>query len=157
MKEPAYVNGYLHIHFRRTGESGNPRLLYCAGVNIRRFRPLTWGTHGQFMNPAFRGLQLLRLKFLIPSVQEAGGKVRRVTNADCGEVPSGDGWFRESFELDGLPEDYPVQVLLPCVRYLVQAVLKVARPGTPVPLQMEDPVQLERQLDELAEACVQRP
>lgn len=154
MKEATYVNGYLHIHFRQTGESGHPRFLYCAGVNIRRFRPLTWGTHGQFMNPAFRGLQLLRLKFLIPSVQEAGGKVKRVSNPDCGELPSGDGWFRESFELDGLPEDYPAQVLLPCVRYLVQAVLGVARPGTPLPSDMDDPVGLERQLDDLAEACV---
>jgi len=157
MKETAYVNGYIHLIFRKLGEESENRFVYCAGVNMTRFRPLTWGTHGQFMNPAFRGLQLLRLKFLIPAVQEFGGRVRRPSTTDCGEVPEGEGWFRETFELLDVPEDFPEQILQNSVRYLIEVILKVARPGMPPPQAISDPAQLEKELDHLAASCGSTP
>jgi len=109
------------------------------------------------MNPAFRGLQLLRLKFLIPAVQECGGRVRRLNTFDCTAVPQGEGWFRESFELSDVPKDFTERILQPCVRYLVDVILKVARPGMPLPESMSNAVQVEEELDRLAIAWKSSP
>jgi len=149
VKHNAYVNGYLYVNFRWSGEGEDAVLTYCGGVNIRRFRPLTWGRHGQFMNPAFRGLQLLRLRVVIPAVQQMGGTVTRIKENPCPQLPEGEGWFRESFELKGVPEDFPDRHLVPFARELAYLVVKVCLPGAEIPADVSAPARLEAFLDSL--------
>jgi len=145
-----FENDFLYVIFQRPSADVADRLLYCAGVNILRFRPLTRGKHGNASNPSYRGLQLLRLRLLVPEVLARGGRAERICGDHCEPVPVGDGWFSESMELHGVGPDFGRELLPRCVRTLVELILGVCFPGRKIPDDIYEPARLARYLDGLA-------
>lgn len=148
-----FINEHIYLIFRSAvSEDGRKCLLFCSGVNTTRFRPLTRGKHGNASNPSFRGLQLLRLRTVVPKVLELGGKVELICGDHCEPAPIGDGWFSESMELHGVPESLAAQMLPECVGSLVGVILKVCFPGMELPANVGEyePGQLDAYLDSLA-------
>ncbi len=57
MTNTTYKNDFLFFAFRQHEDT----LLYCSGVDVERFSPITKGRHRPMSNPAIRGLQLVNL------------------------------------------------------------------------------------------------
>jgi len=145
-----FVNDYLYVIFQTVSAGEKEKLYYCAGVNIFRFQPLTRGKHGNASNPSFRGLQLLRLRVVVPAVLDQGGSAQQICGDHCEPVPTGDGWYSESLELSGVDESFGRDLLEPCVRSLVELILKVCFPGKKIPEDIYKPETLTAYLDSLA-------
>ena len=56
-----YINDYLYFVFLPYESKRDNTMLYCSGVNLHRFLPITKGRHRPLANPARRGLQLANL------------------------------------------------------------------------------------------------
>lgn len=147
-KSYEYVNGYIQILLRSDPVSG--QIHYCGGANIKRFFPITRETHGLYSNPAFRGVQLLRSKTVVPLVLDSGGEAKSEAAPPCEPVSDSDGWFRETLDLNGLPSDFPERAGPVLVRSLVGLILEVSRPEQKLPEDLSNPADLERFLDGLA-------
>ncbi|MBI5143342.1 MAG: hypothetical protein HZA20_14300 [Nitrospirae bacterium] len=151
MKTFDFRNEYLYVIFRVT--DGNSPVIYCAGVNIRRFKPLTFGRHGNASNPAHRGVQLLRMNVVVPAAIEAGGRVVLHPYEQSGDVPRGESWFRECFAIHGVGEEFVDGIFPQCVHKFVRMILGVCFPSLEVPDdKLSDPVALQAFLDSLASA-----
>ena len=61
VKSYEYKNDYLFFVLTPDTERGRGALIYCSGVNVDRFLPITRGRHRPMSNPAVRGLQLVNL------------------------------------------------------------------------------------------------
>ena len=53
----ARINDFLYMAILPDRELKKDALIFCAGVNITRFTPVTRGLHGLSSNHAIRGLQ----------------------------------------------------------------------------------------------------
>jgi len=157
MKTFDFRNEYLYVIFRVPDDNSPERsapVIYCAGVNIRRFKPLTFGRHGNASNPAHRGVQLLRMNVVVPAALEAGGRVVLHPYEQSGDVPRGESWFRECFAIHGVAGSDFVESIFPkCVHTFARTILGVCFPGLEVPDdKFSDPLVLQEFLDSLHSA-----
>ncbi len=58
-KSYEYKNDFLYFVIRPEESRGETILIYCSGVNVSLFYPVTKGRHGRGSHPAMRGLQLV--------------------------------------------------------------------------------------------------
>ena len=119
----AYINDFLYVVVRPDNAAGQHSLIYCAGVNITRFREITRGLHGLSSNPAIRGLQ--RVKHGVSSLAlSQGGTPKDVRGKDCaGIAPTRDTWYSELLRIEGAPDSLPEEIVSFAVMDLVEKIL----------------------------------
>ncbi len=142
-----YVNDYLYfvVQPAKDGDA----LLYCSGVNIDRFSPITKGRHGIGSNPAMRGLQLVNLA-VRDLVLSEGATPRRIKGNDCkGIAPTGDTWYTEFLLIEKAPELLPVKILPSCVLILLKKIFKASMLEVALPETPPGPDELQGFLDDL--------
>lgn len=124
-------------------------ILYCSGVNIDRFLPVTKGRHKAMSNPVIRGLQLVNLELRSKAIAQGATPVTGVFPECSGLAPTGDIWYTESIFFKNL-SDSSVQGLL---EYAVQELLlKIDRAillRAKIPREALPPQQMEEFIDEL--------
>lgn len=124
-------------------------LLYCSGVNIDRFSPITKGRHGIGSNPAMRGLQLVNLA-VRDLVLSNGATPRRVKGNDCrGIAPTRDTWYTEILLIEKAPESLPVKMFPFCVLSLLKKIFKASMLEVALPETPPGPHELQGFLDDL--------
>ena len=98
-----YINDFLYFTFKPHDSS----LLYCSGVDVDRFYPITKGRHRPMANPAIRGLQLVNLGVRALALK-SGAKPVTLKGDHCqGIVPKKSGWYRESLLIENAPDSFP--------------------------------------------------
>ncbi|MGE5893718.1 MAG: hypothetical protein ACM34I_06660, partial [bacterium] len=109
--------------------------VYCSGVNVFRFLPVTKGRHGLGSNPAMRGLQLVNLGVRDLALSR-GVTMKAFRGNDCtGIAPTQGHWYGERFLIGNAPESFPEEVIQYGVINLVKKIFKatmleVDLPGT---------------------------
>lgn len=95
-----YVNDFMYFVIRPVDER---RHIFCSGVNLTKFAPITKGRHRLGQNPAVKGLQTLN-NDIRAKVIEMGATPKTVKELYCTQVKplNEDLWYTESF----LIEDY---------------------------------------------------
>jgi len=125
-------------------------LLYCSGVNLSRFLPITKGRHRPMSNPAMRGLQLVNLG--VRALALSSGAIPKADRGiDCRDIiPIMDGWYSERLLIENAPESWPDELINYCVINLLKKifnaiyVLKVELPDT-----LLSPDELQKFIDDL--------
>ena len=116
-------------------KSGNKNsLIYCSGVNLFRFLPITKGRHRPLSNPVRRGLQLVNLS--VRSLSLSKGAAPHTTKEDicAGIAPLEDGWYRDRLLIENAPESLPGEI----INYSVINLLNKISNGTALHFQVPD-------------------
>lgn len=146
-----YKNDYFYIVIRQAPELGAGDLIFCAGINMKRFDPICWGKAGICSNPAFKGLQQLRAD-VSSLLLDMGKRSRSAETFPCITItpPVGTGWFRETpLVLERLSAADANRVLEFSVRDLVKTVLTVCAPDAKVPARIPTAPGMQKFLDAL--------
>ncbi len=115
-----YTNDFLFFDVKPDKGPEAGRLVFCSGVSLSRFLPLTKGRHGLASNPALRGLQLVNLD-VRALVLLRGGVPKSVRENVCsGMVPAKEDWYVESLLIEGAPKSFPGEL----IRFAVTGLLK---------------------------------
>ncbi len=149
VKSFEYTNDFLYIIIRQAPEHGPRTFLFCSGVNLTSFAPLSKSNFGICSNPAFKGLQLLRAAVSAFSNKKGIRPTSVVENSCAAITPRGDGWYRESLMLENVGDHMPQELVRFSVVTLVEKVLSVCVPGMKVPGFSPDPGKLQAYLESL--------
>ncbi len=95
-----YRNDFLYIVLKSSSQN---RFIYCSGVNITRFLPLTKGRHRLGQNPVEKGLQSVNNEVKSLLISE-GASIKTPVGNLCPEIRKDgkDLWYTESFYIKGL-------------------------------------------------------
>ncbi len=90
-----YVNDFLYFVIKPVE---GKKHIYCSGVNITKFSPITKGRHRLGQNPAVKGLQTLN-NDIRAIVIENRGTPETIKNLFCQQIKplKDDLWYTESF------------------------------------------------------------
>lgn len=121
-KSYEYINEFLYFVIRPDTNKGKGTLIYCSGINLFRFLPITGGRHGLCSNPALRGLQLLN-HGVRALVLTKGATPKAVRGNDCaGIAPTKETWYTEILLIENAPESLPDEIISYCVMNLVKKI-----------------------------------
>jgi hypothetical protein len=119
-----YINDFLYFVFTPDESRGKGVYIYCTGVEVSRFMPITKGRHRPMSNPVMRGLQLVNVE--ARSIALSKGATPRAIKGDCctGIVPASDGWYKEMLLMENVPDSLPDEIITHCVIHLLKKTFK---------------------------------
>ncbi len=146
-----YINDFLYSVIKPDETRGDSTFLFCSGVNISRFIPLTSGKHGQASNPAFRGLQLTNHE-VTALARNNGADVKILKAGDCsGLSPTSQAWSTESLLLQNISESFAGQLVIFSVTTLLKKIMSVCLPDIEPPKEFLPPKELQSFIESLCE------
>lgn len=122
--------------------------LYCAGVNVTGFTPITKGRHGQGSNPVVRGLQLIRVG-IMDMVLSEGGRSKRCNMECAGLAPAMDTWYTEGLIVEDVPETFPAEAIRYSVINLMKKIANALRLEDRMPEDLLEPEELQEFIKKL--------
>lgn len=145
----SYKNDYFHCIFTQEETSLPDTIIYCSGVNITRFLPITRGRHRLGQNPAEKGLQIVNLD--VRSLALAAGATPKACRSTAcrGHVTPHEIWYTEQFSIQKTTKSLPDQIISCVAVGLPMSILKACMltdviSGTPL-----EPEKLQEFLDSL--------
>lgn len=144
-----YINEFLYFVISPDKSRGDGALIYCSGVNVSRFSPITRGRHGIGSNPATRGLQLVNLGVRNLALSK-GATPRALRGNDCaGIVPTEDTWFTELLLIENASESFPDEMINYCVTNLLKKIFRACMLEVQLPEKLQTPDELQDFLEPL--------
>ena len=115
-----YINGFMYFVFRPVEGMGERAFIYCSGVELFRFLPITKGRHRPMSNPVMRGLQLVNVEARALALSR-GATPRAIKGDYCnGIVPASNGWYKEMLLMENAPDSMPDEIISHCVVNLLK-------------------------------------
>jgi len=146
-----YINDFLYFVFIPDENRGENTILYCMGVNLDRFLPITKGRHRPLANPARRGLQLANHRVRALAL-EKGAIPKAIKSNDCAEiVPKSDGWYRDKLLIENIPKALPEEILNYVVLNLLERVMNSCQLNEDIPDTLPKPEELQLYLESLCD------
>ena len=148
-----YRNNFLYFVIGRDEERGKDAFVYCSGVNLEAFLPMTRGRHGLGSNPALRGLQLTNLD-VRALILSRGATPKTLRGKACeGMTPATGGWYTEQLLIENATVALTEEVMNLCVLALVRKILDACRSqDAGLPVRLPDPGELQSLLESLCRA-----
>lgn len=138
-----FKNDFLYFVVRPDKNKGEGALIYCSGVNISLFSPVTMGRHGIASNPAMRGLQLVNQGVRELSISK-GAITRSLRGNDCaGIAPTRDIWYAELLAIENAPGSLPDEIIHYGVMNLVTKIFKASMRELRLPGELPSPHDLQ--------------
>lgn len=120
----AYINDFLYFVFRPGENLGKGTFIYCTGVDLYRFTPITKGRHRPMSNPVMRALQLVNLDARAMALAK-GATPKAIKGEHCtGVVPPSNGWYKEMLLVENVPDSLPDEIISHCVVHLLKKTFK---------------------------------
>ncbi len=143
-KSYEYKNDFLFFILRPVSSGGGNTYLYCSGINIDRFLPITKGRHRPMSNPAIRGLQLVNLGVRALAL-EHGATPKTLRGNECAEIiPVKDSWSAEQLLIRNVPESLPDEIISYCVINLLKKIDRAIILGATLPDKLLGPDELQQ-------------
>jgi len=142
-KSYEYVNDFLFFILKPVSSSGGDTYLYCSGINIDRFLPITKGRHRPMSNPAIRGLQLVNLGVRALALEHGATPKALPENECAGIIPSKDSWSAERLLIENVPKSLPEKIISYCVINLLKKIDKAIILGATLPDKLLEPDELQ--------------
>ena len=118
-------------------------MLYCSGVNIVRFLPITKGRHRPMSNPAMRGLQLVNVGVRAMALSN-GATPKALRGNECaGIAPTKDSWYTERLLIENAPESLPDEIIHYGVINLLKKINHAILLGAKLPDELLKPDELQ--------------
>ncbi len=138
-----YVNDFLYFVISPDRRKDTDVLIFCSGVNVSRFSPVTKGRHGIGSNPAVRGLQLVNLSVRDLALSR-GATPRAIRGNDCaGIAPTKDTWYTELLLIEKAPASFPDEIINYCVMNLLAKIFKAVMLELRLPDKLPTPDDLQ--------------
>jgi len=119
-KSYEYINDFMYFAFRPVENRAGGTFIYCSGVDLFRFLPITKGRHRAMSNPVLRGLQLVNLEARSMALSE-GATPKTIKGDQCsGIVPPSNGWYKEMLLIENAPSLLPDRIISHCVVHLLK-------------------------------------
>lgn len=145
----AYINDFFYFVLKPDQTGGKSRYVYCSGVDLSRFLPITKGRHRPMSNPAMRGLQLVNLGVRALALAQ-GATPRQLRGDFCsGIVPQKDGWYKELLLIENAPDSFPSDVINYCVTELLKKIDRACMLGAHLPDRLLQPDELQLFLEDM--------
>jgi hypothetical protein len=149
-KSYEYKNDFLYFVIRPDESRGKGALIYCSGVNVVRFSPITKGRHG-IGNPSMRGLQLVNLGVRALALAK-GATPKALRGNDCaGIAPPEDTWYTELLLIENAPGSFPDEMVNYCVINLLRKIFKACMLEVQLPQKLLAPGELQILIESLAQ------
>ncbi len=143
MNTNEYINDFLYFVTKAGGDGGERALLYCSGVNLSRFLPITKGRHRPMSNPAMRGLQLVNLGVRERALS-AGATPRAMRGDHCTGIAHVEGiWYKEGLWIENAPESFQREITAYCVPELLRKIDRALMLGAALPDKLLRPRELQ--------------
>lgn len=103
-----YINDFMYFVIRPVDNEKN---IYCSGVNLTKFAPITKGRHRLGQNPALKGLQTLN-NHIRAIIIEKKATPETVKNFFCQHIKpvNEDLWYTESFLIHNYSHELGEQI-----------------------------------------------
>ena len=142
-----YINDFLYFTFQPY-EDG---LLYCSGVDVDLFYPITKGRHRPMSNPVIRGLQLVNLEMRSLALKAGAKPITKKTNICSDIVPPKNGWYKENLLIVNAPDSFPEDATAYCVVELMKKIELSIVLGVKMPDKLLPPDELQSFLVKLCD------
>jgi len=142
-KSYEYRNDFLFFVLKPISSIGGNTYLYCSGVNIDRFLPITKGRHRPMSNPAIRGLQLVNLGVRALALEHGATPETLRGNECAGIVPLTNSWSAEHLLIRNVPESLPDEIISYCIINLLKKIDKAIMLGATLPDKLLGPEELQ--------------
>lgn len=138
-----YINDFLFFVTRPDKNRGEGALIYCSGVNVSRFLPITKGRHRPMSNPAIRGLQLVNLGVRALALSK-GAIPKAIRGNECAGIGHiQDHWYKELLLIENAPESFPDDMINYCVVELLKKIDRAIMLEAKVPDKLLNPDELQ--------------
>jgi len=149
MEPSTYINDFLYFVIRVNDGMDKGTVIYCSGVNIDGFRPITKGRHGIGSNPAVRGLQLVNIGVRELALSR-GAVPKRIRRNDCaGIAPTSDDWYTEILQIENAPVSLPDEIINYGVISLLRKIFKATLLDFQAPDTLPEPHVLQKVIEGL--------
>jgi hypothetical protein len=142
-KSYEYINDFLFFILKPDAIRGRNSFLYCSGINIDRFLPITKGRHRPMSNPAIRGLQLVNLGVRALALEHGATPITLRGNECAGSIPLKDSWSAEHLLISNVPASLPDKIISYCVINLLKKIDKAIMLGATLPDKLLQPDELQ--------------
>jgi hypothetical protein len=143
-----YKNDFLYFVIRHDESRGKGSLVYCSGVNVVRFSPITRGRHG-IGNPSMRGLQLVNCGVRALALTQGATPVALRGNDCAGIAPPKDTWYTELLLIENAPGSFPDEMINYCVMNLLRKIFNACMLEVQLPEKLPAPGELQDLLEPL--------
>lgn len=144
-KTHEYINDFLYFVIKHEDDS----LIYCSGVNIFRFLPLTKGRHGLGSNSALRGLQLVNLGVIDMGLSKGWKAAKIKENVCTGLAPTDEAWYTERLLIENISESAPEEIITYGVVSLLKKIGKACMLPDSMPDKLLKPEELQKFIETL--------
>ena len=146
-KSYGYINDFLFFVLKPDNSKGRGTYLYCSGINIDRFLPITKGRHRPMSNPAIRGLQLVNLGVRALALANGATPKALQGNECAGIIPANDSWSAERLLIENVHGSLPDEIINYCVINLLKKIDKAIMLEAELPDKLLEPDELQVFLD----------
>lgn len=149
-KSGEYINDFLYFVVREAADRGLDAVVYCSGMNITRFTPITKGQHGLSSNPVIRGLQ--RINHGVRELAlSRGGALKSIRGRDCaGIAPTPETWYTEMLLIEKSHEILPGEIISYSVASFIEKIKGISMvQDFQMPHELPDPGELQVFLESL--------
>ncbi len=142
-----YINEFLYFVLRP--EKERDAFIYCSGVNLFRFLPITKGRHRPMSNPVMRGLQLVNIG--VRALALSRGATPKAIHGDycSGIVPPDNGWYKEVLLIENATATLPEEVINYCAAELLRKIERAIMLGAELPERALKPDELQLFIEEM--------
>ncbi|MBF0464351.1 MAG: hypothetical protein HQK88_08140 [Nitrospirae bacterium] len=139
-----YINDYLYFVMKPYSGRAEGAYLYCSGVNVSLFMPITKGKHRFGQNPAVKGLQSLNLNVMSFAISK-GAKPESVKAGDCASLTpvSTDLWSTEVILIENAMEAFLNELFEFAVKDFLRLFLPLCFPNIKLPEEFLPPAKLQ--------------
>ncbi|MBF0517147.1 MAG: hypothetical protein HQK97_08530 [Nitrospirae bacterium] len=146
-KSYSYINDFMYFIVRPAEAAG---FVYCSGVNVSRFTPLTAGKHRLGQNIVMKGLQSSNIE-LRSFILGRGAQPKTVRGGGCHDekvrVPD-EVWTLETLMVENPPEDFTAEELgIFSVKNFLKVILPQCVQESEIPQELPDPEGLQAWLE----------
>jgi hypothetical protein len=149
-----YINDFLYFVVRPDPGGKKDKLIYCSGVNITRFFPMTRRRFGIGGNPVTSGLQLVNYD-ICGLAMSKGATPKVILGHDCaGIAPTKETWHVELVHIENAADLLPDDIISLGVRGLVQKIVACSWLEYQAPDKLLAPEELQVYLEDLCKAMM---
>ncbi|MBI5639156.1 MAG: hypothetical protein HZA17_01900 [Nitrospirae bacterium] len=155
MNRHEYINDYIYFTVRADKREGKDVLIYCSGINLDRFLPMTTGRLGLGSNPVLSGLKLVKYELCTLAISKDATPRDHCGHSDCfGIAPTKEAWYSEALLIENPGSLRPDEIIDFSVKGMVKRIVNTSLSDHEVPGLPLEPYELQEHLDILCKAVV---
>jgi len=156
MKKHEYINDFIYFTVR-SEKKGDKKdvLIYCSGINLDRFLPMTRGRLGLGSNPILSGLKLVKYDLCTLALSHGATPHDHCGHSDCfGIAPTKEAWYSEALLIENPGSLLPDEIISFAVKSMVNKITNTSLSDHEVPDLPLKPYDLQAHLEILCKAVV---